>query len=91
MASKNAKKNPKTRNQPEIKILLDLIFVFVDVFKVKQHIILTLLIIRNYLTQKYYILVVKIISINNSLSLRWNPTIPSLSFTQNELEKKLKK
>jgi hypothetical protein len=70
MATKKPINRPKTRNPPEIKILLKLRSVVLGVFKVKKK---TLkhnpLIIWNLLTQKSTVLVAKIFLNSHFLSL----------------------
>jgi ABC-type xylose transport system permease subunit len=70
MATKKPINRPKTRNPPEIKILLKLRSVVLGVFKVKKkHLNITPLIIWNLLTQKSTILVAKIFLNSHFLSL----------------------
>ena len=70
MATKKPINRPKTRNPPEIKILLKLRSVVLGVFKVKKkHLNITPLIIWNLLTQKSTVLVAKIFLNSHFLSL----------------------
>jgi len=89
IAMKNIKNRSKTRTPPETKKKLPKIkYNFLRVFQVKKHIILTLLIIRNHLTQKTIVLVVKFLTNRYILSLSRNLVIFSLSSNQKKIENK---
>jgi hypothetical protein len=84
---KNTKNYLKTHNQHENKKISKHHIFFLGVFKVRKHLILTLLVIWDHLTQKSIVLVVKIIANNNFLFFNWNPVTLSLSSTEKWLKK----